>query len=187
MITQITLEKLEFQKVLNQVSNYSITEKGKQLVQNIKPVTDKEFISKEGKTVNQAKEILIKNVPPPIESIPDLTETLLQSKIEGSILNSKKILQVLNLAATSRKLFKFIKDNSEEAPLLTKCSQDLFIDKMFEHHIQNVIDENGEVKEKASKKLSSLRKDQALAQKFQQLQCLILFLCCCYSLWLLQL
>jgi len=55
MITQITLEKLEFQKVLNQVSNYSITEKGKQLVQNIKPVTDKKFISREGETVNQAK------------------------------------------------------------------------------------------------------------------------------------
>ncbi|NNG26402.1 MAG: endonuclease MutS2, partial [Ignavibacteriaceae bacterium] len=159
MITQITLEKLEFQKVLYQVANYTITEKGKQLVQNIKPVTDKNFISREGETVNQAKEILIKNVPPPIEFIPDLTETLLQSKIEGSILNSKKILQILNLAASSRKLFKFIKDNSEVAPLFTNYNPDLFIDKMFEHHIQNVIDENGEVKEKASKELSSLRKD----------------------------
>ncbi|RKY94226.1 MAG: endonuclease MutS2, partial [Ignavibacteriae bacterium] len=159
MITQITLEKLEFQKVLSQVSNYSITEKGKQLIQNIKPVTDKKFIRREGETVNQAKEILIKNVPPPIEFISDLTETLLQSKIEGSVLSSKKILQVLNLAVTSRKLYKFIKENSEEAPLLTNCYPNLFIDKMFEHHIQNVIDENGEVKEKASKKLSQLRKD----------------------------
>ena len=159
MITPITLDKLEFQKVLNQVSNYSITEKGKQLIQNIKPVTDKEFINREGETVNQAKEILIKSVPPPIEFIPDLTETILQSKIEGSVLNSKKILQILNLAATSRKLYKFIKDNSEQAPLLTNYNQELFIDKMFEHHIQNVIDDNGEVKEKASKKLSRLRKD----------------------------
>ncbi len=146
MITPITLEKLEFQKVLNQVSNYSITEKGKQLVQNTKPVTDKKFISREGETVNQAKEILIKNFPPPIEFIPDLNENLLQCKIEGSVLNSKKILQVLNLAIMSRKLYKFIKENSEEAPLLTNCYPDLFIDKMFEHHIQNVIDENGEVK-----------------------------------------
>ena len=121
MITQITLEKLEFQKVLSQVSNYSITEKGKQLIQNIKPVTDKKFIRREGETVNQAKEILIKNVPPPIEFISDLTETILQSKIEGSVLTSKKILQVLNLAASSRKLYKFIKENSEEAPLLTNC------------------------------------------------------------------
>ncbi len=159
MISPITLEKLEFQKVLNQVSNYSITEKGKQLVQNIKPVTDRNFISREGETVNQAKEILIKNVPPPIDFIPDLTETLLQSKIEDSVLSSNKILQVLNLAATSRKLYKFIKDNSEAAPLLTNYNQELFIDKMFEHHIQNVIDDNGEVKEKASKKLSQLRKD----------------------------
>lgn len=159
MISKITLEKLEFQKVLNQVSNYSITEKGKKLVQDLKPVSDKEWIKREGETVNQAKEILIKNVPPPIEYIQDLTETLFQSKIEGSVLSNKKILQVLNLAASSRKLLRFIKDNSETAPLLTSYNPDLFVDKMFEHHIQSVIDENGEVKEKASKKLSSLRKE----------------------------
>ncbi len=159
MISSSTLEKLEYQKVLIQVLNYSITENGKQYIQNLKPSTDWEHIKKEGEIVNNAKDILIKNVPPPIEFIPDLSETLLQCKIEGSVLSSKKILQVLNLAVISRKLHKFLKDNLEIAPHFQNFTSELFVDKMFEHHIQSIIDDNGEVKEKASKKLSSLRKD----------------------------
>ncbi len=56
-------------------------------------------------------------------------------------------------------LYNFIKENSEIAPLLKQLSHSLFVDKLFEHHIQKVIDENGEVKENASKDLKEIRKN----------------------------
>ncbi len=73
----------------------------------------------EGKAVSEAKEILIRNIPPQIDFIPDLFETISQSRIEGAVLNSKKILEILRLAKVSRSLYQFLKNNSNIAPILS--------------------------------------------------------------------
>ncbi|MCH7774707.1 MAG: hypothetical protein IH784_09930, partial [Bacteroidetes bacterium] len=86
----------------------------------------------EGELVSQAKEILIQSIPPPLEFIPDLDDDLVKSKIEGSILNEKKILEILHLAVTSRSLVKFISESREIAPILTQSFKSLFVDKLFE-------------------------------------------------------
>lgn len=159
MIDSVTLDKLEFPKVLKQISNYTLTENGKQFVLNLLPGSKRGEIVREGTLVLQAKEILIKNIPPPLEYISDLAEPLSQSRIEGSLLQSKKILEILKLANTSRKIFQFLKQNSDTAPLFSEFYNKLFVDKVFEHHIENIIDENGGVKEKASSKLYDIRKE----------------------------
>ena len=96
MINSSTLEKLEFPKVLTYISNYSITEPGKQKIILIRPLEDIGSIISEGKLVTEAKEILIKTVPPPIEFIPDLDDDLAKSKIDGAVLSGKKINEILN-------------------------------------------------------------------------------------------
>ncbi len=158
MIDNSVLEKLEFQKVLNSISNYAVTENGKKNILSLVPSTDFKMISLEGKSVTEAKEILIRNNPPQLDYIPDLFEVLAQSKIEGVVLSSKKILEILKLAKISRVLYQFLKNNSEISPTLSELSNSLMIDKVFEHHIEKVIDETGEIKEKASQKLSDIRK-----------------------------
>lgn len=159
MIDNSTLDKLEFPKVLSYITNYSVTEKGKQKILSLLPLNDIESILFEGELVSQAKEIFIQSIPPPLEFIPDLDDDLAKSKIEGSILNEKKILEILHLAVTSRSLVKFIKENREIAPVINQSFKSLFVDKLFEHHIQKVIDENGDVKENASKNLRDIRKE----------------------------
>jgi DNA mismatch repair protein MutS2 len=158
MIKSSILEKLEYQKVLNHIVNYAVTENGKKYVSGLLPLYDPKKIYEECEAVNQAKEILIKNIPPQLDYIPDLVETLAQSRIEGAVLGSKKILDVLKLAKTSRSLHQFIKNNSTIAQDLTKFQNSLLIDKVFEHHIEKVIDDTGEIKEKASQKLAEIRK-----------------------------
>ena len=44
-------------------------------------------------------------------------------------------------------------------PVLLQLSGKLFVDKLLEHHIQKVINENGEIKENASPRLSEIRKE----------------------------
>ncbi len=158
MIDKIVLDKLEFHKVLFNIANYSSTESGKKKNLELLPSTNINEIKKEGQTVSEAKEILIRNIPPQIDFIPDLFEAISQSKIEGVVLTAKKILEILKLAKTSRNLHQFLKNNSAIAPLLAKQQNFLFNDKLFEHHIEKVIDEAGEIKEKASQKLSEIRK-----------------------------
>ena len=67
MIDEIVLEKLEFEKILNQVSKYSSTESGKNLILNLYPSSDISFITTEGILIEEAKEILNKAGHPPID------------------------------------------------------------------------------------------------------------------------
>lgn len=158
MINPSVLEKLEYQKVLNHIVNYAVTENGKKYVSGLLPLYDPKKISEESEAVNQAKEILIKNIPPQIDYIPDLFETLAQSRIEGVVLSSKKILDILKLAKTSRAVHLCLKNNITIAPGLAIFQNSLLIDKVFEHHIEKVIDDTGEIREKASQKLAEIRK-----------------------------
>jgi len=158
MIDSSVLEKLEFQKVLISIANYAVTENGKKSVLELSPMFDINKVTAEGEAVNEAKEILIKNIPPQIDFIPDLFESISQSKIEGTVLNPKKILEILRLAKLSRALHQFIKSNSSTAPILSGYQDSLISEKVFEHHIEKVIDESGEIKEKASQKLIDIRK-----------------------------
>ncbi len=85
MIEKASLEKLEFSKILQYAANYSQTENGKQLIISTLPLVNLSTIKKEGELVTQAKEILIKNVYPPIEYLPILDEVISKSKIEGVV------------------------------------------------------------------------------------------------------
>ncbi len=132
---------------------------GKKSLIDLKPLPNSEVAKIEGELVTQAKEILIKNVAPPIDYLPDLEEQILKSKIEGSVLDVKKIVEILRLAIISRNLFQFLKNNNEIAKSLIGPANKLFIDKVFEHHIQRVITENGEIKESASPKLREIKNE----------------------------
>ena len=159
MIDKIVLEKLEFEKILNQVSKYSSTESGKNLILNLYPSSDISFITTEGILIEEAKKIINKAGHPPIDFISDLKNSLSESRIEGSILSSNKVLEILKLAKTSRLLIQFLKSELKEESKLREKLYSLFSDKLFEHHIEKVINEQGEVKENASNELSRIRKD----------------------------
>lgn len=157
MITEDTLDKLEFSKVLNHISKYCITDLGKAKLLSLKPLCDIEKILAEGKKIQLAKEILILNDYPPIEYLPDLTEIIYRSRIEGVILTSKQILEILKLAEVSRKLYQFLKQKSNDYNELSEYRDELFVDKVFEHQIGKIFTENGEIRDDASSQLLAIR------------------------------
>jgi len=159
MNSKSVFDKLEFVKVLNYISNYCITEAGKNKALSISPFTSLPEIIKEGKLITEAKDILIKLANPPIDYLPNLENTLSQSAIEGALLEAKKILEILKLAVVSRNLFQFLKTNTEKNSPLNELSHNLFVDKAFESYIQRIINENGEIKDNASPKLHDMRKE----------------------------
>ena len=159
MNSKSVFDKLEFVKVLNYISNYCITEAGKNKALSISPFTSLPEIIKEGKLITEAKDILIKLANPPIDYLPNLENTLSQSAIEGALLEAKKILEILKLAVVSRNLFQFLKTNTEKNSPLNELSHNLFVDKAFENYIQRIINENGEIKDNASPKLHDMRKE----------------------------
>ncbi len=159
MTTNLLFDKLEFPKVLQYISKYSVTEKGKLLTAKLKPLSTPDEAIEQGRLVEQAKLILIRQQPPPLEYLPNLDEILLKSKIEGALLEAKKIHEILKLAVVARNLLQYFKSNSEVAPDLYNKNTNLFVDKVFEHHINKVITETGEVSENASPKLREIRQE----------------------------
>jgi len=172
MISKEILEKLEYPKVIAQIEKYCATENGKKLVSQMLPKYSVSEINLESLRVQEAKEILIRNVEPPFEYLPDLHETLSHSRITGVILTAKQIIEVLNLAQQSRKLFQFLKpkDDEEQSHFKNILSM-LFIDKVFELHFSKVFDESGEIKDTASAKLREIRVD--IREKEASLQKLV--------------
>ena len=159
MIDEHVLEKLEFEKVLNQVSKYAITENGKNYILNLHPASNITFIVDEGNSVGEAKEILNKIGHPPIDFLSDLNQALSECKIEGAVLSGLKVLEILKLAKTSRLVKQFLKNELKlESHLIDKLNN-LFSDKLFEHKIDKVIGETGEIKENASSDLLQIRKE----------------------------
>lgn len=158
MITNSVLDKLEFPKILQHISRYAYTDGGKSEILNIKPFNNSALAAVEGNYVTEAKEILIKNDFPPFTYLPDLVQDLSRSRIEGSVLDNKVILDILHLAETSRSLYQFLK-NEKESALVSDFLNSLFVDKVFEHNITRIIDDNGEVKESASPKLKEIREE----------------------------
>lgn len=157
MIDLNTLQKLEFEKVLSHISKYCSTEKGKSIILNSRPFDNLNRIQQLGNRVSEAKNILIDNDIPPLSYIPDLAQTLTRSRVEGTVLSKEEILAVLNLAEISRKVFQFFRDKNEYS-LKSDLTDNLFIDKVFEHHIRDVFDENGEVADRASTRLAEIRR-----------------------------
>jgi DNA mismatch repair protein MutS2 len=159
MISTSVYDKLEFNKVLQYISKYSQTEKGKEVVLSLLPSDDQQNAKTEGELVTQAKEILIKNVYPPLEYLPDMSVSLSSSTIEGSVLESKKILDIYRLAVISRNLYSYLKSNSDTAPALANLGMSLFVDKVFEHSVSKIINESGDVKDNASPKLLEIKRE----------------------------
>lgn len=159
MIDKIVLEKLEFDKLLKFISDYCSTDKGKQSIIALTPQTDLSEISFQGNIVEEAKKFLIKQGNFNIEFSADLSESLYQSRIEGAVLQIKKILEIRNLARSSRNIKNIFFRDKENYPLLSEYTANLFSDRLFEHQIEKIISDDGEVKENASKILSEIRRD----------------------------
>jgi DNA mismatch repair protein MutS2 len=159
MISQSAIEKLEYKKITSYIANYALTENGKKDILNIHPLKNKKAVLDEGEKVSEAKKILIENEYPPFEYIPDLTKSLEQSRIDGAVLTANKILEILKFTKLSRTLKQFFKKNLEIAPSFKEFVNDLFSEKIFEHHIEKIINEKGEIKDKASSKLFEIRKE----------------------------
>jgi DNA mismatch repair protein MutS2 len=159
MISGTVLDKLEYGKILENISRYTNTENGKNIILALQPLDNLEEIIKQGRYVTEAKEILIKKDIPPIDYLPDLNESLALSTIEGTALDSKVINEILKLAVISRKLFQYLSDEEAYGEIKRDLASDLFVDKVFEKHISSVFDEFGQIRDNATPELKRIRKD----------------------------
>ena len=164
LIPNKTLEDLEYIEVLNQCANFAITQLGKDAIQKLQPSVDTEQIEKQLKSVSEFKSSFDNENRIPNHGFESLLDIFPLLKIENSVLAISSFRNMATNTETTNKLIKFLIKFQAYYPTLYEFSNDITIENDIIPAIERVIDRFGEIRDKASDNLFSIRK------KLQQLR-----------------
>ena len=164
LIPNKTLEDLEYIEVLNQCANFAITQLGKDAIQKLQPSVGTELIEKQLKSVSEFKSSFDNENRIPNHGFESLLDIFPLLKIENSVLTISSFRNMATNTETTNKLIKFLIKFQAYYPTLYEFSNDITIENDIIPAIERVIDRFGEIRDKASDNLFSIRK------KLQQLR-----------------
>lgn len=156
------LDKLEFNKVLEMLEEYSVTYLGKEVIRNLKPSFDKNEVQINLKETEQADILTHRIGGIPLGEIDDINVHL-RTLEAGGTLSIKQLLELAKVLKMSRELKEYYEKVSEIENVDTNRLRNYFFDiykniviedKMF----KSIIDENT-LDDHASKNLYIIRKN----------------------------
>jgi DNA mismatch repair protein MutS2 len=151
------IRKLEFDKVLDRLQQLVASGPARELAAHLTPMTDPQLIELELQRVSEAKDLLIIEGSAPLDGIKDILPALKRSSIENHVLNSRELLDIASTLRTSRTLSSFLAKRQKNYPQLAVFLAQLYSDKVIEYNILECIDEEGRIRDSASKELLRIR------------------------------
>jgi DNA mismatch repair protein MutS2 len=156
-IHEKTIKDLEFQTVLNQVSNHCIATLGKEKALQILPFKDKETLIYELNLTNDYVSSFYNDNRVPNHGFDAITKELQLLKIENTYLEPLSLKKIVSISLTSNDLVTFLQKFKEYYPTLEQYSKRIEVTKQIIEHIDAVINRFNEVKDDASPLLYELR------------------------------
>lgn len=156
------LEKLEFYEVIETLTHFCCTYKGKELAVVLVPSNRQNDVRKLLKETEEAINLTYRNSVPSFYDISDITIEL-KTLESNAILGAKSLLNLATIFRLSQELKDFFyKDflDIAEYPILSDLFSKLYTNKGISDRIfECIIDENT-INDKASKNLQSIRKQE---------------------------
>lgn len=153
-----TLEDLEFSQVLEQISDYCITEPGKERVLEIKPFSNLSHIEDELRRVVEFKASFGEDNPIPNHGFDAIYKELHLLEIENSTLEISGFRRIKSIAETTQLLLKYFKKYEEFYVHLNAFSESVSYTSLVADEIDAIIDRYGIVKDNASNELLAIRR-----------------------------
>ena len=155
------LQKLEYNKIKEKLSNYCKTYIGKNYVSNLMPSNNKEEVQNWLNQTNEAVSVLYKASSAPLQEIENITQYLkiLES---GGTLSLKAILdltQILNVANNLKNYFSQDFINKEDYPILLNLFSMLYINKELTDKVFKIIIDENTIADDASSNLKDIRRN----------------------------
>lgn len=150
-------ERLDLPKILHRIRFYASSDLGKEAAENLEPFTDLDVISREHNLVSEMKGILESGSAFPIDGIKDIRDSIHRATIENNILTPRELLDIATTLQASRTIKSYIEKRKEYLQELTTVIALISNHKEIEFNVFHAINENGEVKDSASKELRSIR------------------------------
>jgi DNA mismatch repair protein MutS2 len=163
-ITTKTLQDLEFNTVLQTISDKCNTEIGKQKALEIVPFSNKEILMN---TLLQTSEYLSSfsnNNAIPNHGFDNLTHDLKFLAIEDSFLEVGSFRKIATLSETVNVLLVFFKKFQDYYPKLNDKASQVEYTKYIIQKIDEIVDKYGEIKDNASPDLINIRRDMSLVR-----------------------
>ena len=156
-IHEKTLKDLEFDTVLEQVSQFCITDLGKNQALNILPFKTKEILINELNLTNEFLSSFYNENRIPNHGFEPITKEIRLLKIENSYLETSSFKKIEHISSTCNTILEFLKKFEEYYPTLCYHTNSIEVTKLFIEKINQIIDRFGDVKDSASSNLLILR------------------------------
>ena len=156
------LEKLEFYKILDSLSNFCVTYKGKELSLNLLPKDNQAKVKEALNETEESVNLMYRNDTPCFYEIEDITIEL--KKLESNLcLSAKALLNIANIFKLAQGLKDYFnKDflNVDDYPIISKLFLALYSNKSITDRVLECILDENTIDDKASKNLHQIRRKQ---------------------------
>jgi DNA mismatch repair protein MutS2 len=154
-----SLQELEFPQVLQLIAQCALSELGKEIILNARPIDDIAWLTLEHDRIGELRDLLVKGEVLPSEGISDIRNAVQKSMITGSFLNASELLDVYEAMRACRLLSSYFKNKAETSPILAQFADGFYENRFLEKHITDAIDDTGAIRDTASKELSHIRRE----------------------------
>lgn len=160
MIAERALKTLEYDKIINQVSQFCTNSIGKSTIEQLKPKTTLEEVNQLLDEMDEGLSILRLRQNVPMGGIFDIRPSAKRAQI-GGVLSPMELMEISSTIRASRIFREFIEDldadEDIEIPYFLEKKEDLPILTGLQHEINSCIDDNANVSDSASPALRTIR------------------------------
>ncbi len=153
------MKDLEFDKVLNRIANYCLTDLGRKAVVDIVPIDKREDLLEQLHQTNEYLSSFENENRIPNHYFDEITKEIHLLGIEDTFLEASSFQKILAISETVNELLVFFKKFSEYYPTLFNASQKVEFSKIIIENINGIINRFGEVLDNASVELKTIRKE----------------------------
>jgi DNA mismatch repair protein MutS2 len=152
------IQQLEFDKIQILLAGHCRTEFARHKAETLRIHTRKEFIEPQLSQTHEYKLLFLNHLPFPDDVILNLFKDLKLLSIEGSVLNGNQFLSIKKLTASIQQIFRWFDNDRRIAfPSLSLVISETYYEKTITEMIDEILDDEGNVKDSASEELSEIR------------------------------
>ncbi|MDN6161640.1 MAG: endonuclease MutS2 [Atopostipes sp.] len=155
-----SINTLEYPKIINELSEYTVSDLASKKVKEIQPLKTYDEVRKELEKTDDSVKLLHLEGGLPLGTYHDIRPQLKRMEI-GAVSSGKEIVQIGQLLKGSREIEEFLEElNAERVSLnhLYAMAEDILIFPQLEKRIYSTLSESGEVLDSASSKLKGIRR-----------------------------
>ena len=159
-----SLEILELRVILERLSSFAAFSASKALALDLKPTADHDIALRRQKETSEARHLLSVNSALSVGGAHDVRAQA-EGASRGVVLEPVDLLDIKSTMISARNLKRTFESSSTQAPLLAERAENIELIPGLVDSISKVLDDRGKIKDNASDKLTSIRRELRIAKE----------------------